>query len=169
MELILKNAEIFAREQHRHQLYGDNLPYSYHLEKTVNVCRYYRLGDQIEAACWLHDILEDTAVSYADLGHKFGYAIADIVYSVTDEVGKNRKEKKEKTFTKLTRNPKGILVKFCDRIANVEACKEFNNLQLLEMYKKELIYMKDLLEYLPHGAKLLGDSMYSHLEQIFKG
>jgi (p)ppGpp synthase/HD superfamily hydrolase len=84
----------------------------------------------------LHDILEDTPLSYNDVKKEFGEKVADIVYDVTDELGKNRKERKERTYPKIRANHDAILVKICDRIANANNSKKLNK-RMFEMYKKE--------------------------------
>lgn len=42
----------------------------------------------------------------------------EIVYSVTDELGANRKERKQKTLPKTAKDKKGVILKLADRIAN---------------------------------------------------
>ena len=43
-----------------------------------------------------------------------------MVYCVTDEIGRNRSEKKLKTLPKTALNPDAIILKLADRIANIE-------------------------------------------------
>ena len=74
----------------------------------------------------LHDTLEDTTLSYNDIKKAFGKEVAEIVYCVTDELGRNRNERKEKTYPKIKANWKATVVKICDRIANITQSKKYN-------------------------------------------
>jgi hypothetical protein len=81
--------------------------------------------EDIEDAIWLHDTIEDCRVSYSKISRKFNQFVAEIVYAVTNELGKSRKESAEKTYPKIREaGASAIFVKLCDRIANVEASIE---------------------------------------------
>jgi hypothetical protein len=41
-------------------------------------------------------------------------------------VGRDRKEKKEKTYPKIRSNWKAVIVKICDRVANMRHSKSYN-------------------------------------------
>jgi (p)ppGpp synthase/HD superfamily hydrolase len=103
---------------------------------VLNTAKKLSYGDEIQVACILHDSLEDTELSYNDIKRAFGIDIAEIVYAVTDELGRNRKEKKEKTYLKIKGNWKAIAVKICDRIANINHSKIYNS-RLYKMYLAE--------------------------------
>jgi (p)ppGpp synthase/HD superfamily hydrolase len=130
-----EKALYFAEKAHINQLYG-NLPYIYHIKQVVEISEKIGFGETVAIASALHDTIEDTSVSYNDIKKEFGEEIAEIVYCVTDENGRNRKERKEKSYFKIKSNPKALAVKICDRIANVKHSK-LHNKALFEMYKKE--------------------------------
>ena len=88
-------------------------------------------------SCWLHDIIEDCRISYQDIKQRFGEDIAEIVYSVTDELGRNREERKAKTYPKIKANERALCVKLCDRISNVRQAYLDDNQKILKMYRKE--------------------------------
>lgn len=88
-------------------------------------------------ACWGHDLIEDTRVSYNDVKEHLGQEVADIVYAVTNEKGKNRKERaNDKYYEGIRNTPGAVFVKLCDRIANVQYSKMTGS-RMFEMYKKE--------------------------------
>ena len=129
----------FASKHHKGQFYGDK-PYMYHLKKVSDVALDFGYTDEsILMSCLLHDIIEDTEVSYKDVKENFGEEVAEIVYCVTDELGRNRKERKSKTYKKIRNNPKSIVVKLCDRISNITESmgKDNYNLKLMKMYLDE--------------------------------
>jgi (p)ppGpp synthase/HD superfamily hydrolase len=134
----------FAIKAHGDQKYGDS-PYKIHLVDVVSIVEkgcHFITHDEIEksiivSAAWLHDVLEDTSVSYETLRYYFGKNVADLVDAVTDEPGKNRKERKAKTLPKIREFGKSaVFLKLCDRLANICNCID-GNPGLLKMYKKE--------------------------------
>ena len=142
MDKIISQAMKFARDKHSTQTY-DEYPYFKHLENTYQVLIDHGFSEYdvedlpILVSSWLHDILEDTATSYTDLKKIFGEEVAEIVFCVTDELARNRKERKEKTYPKIRSNSKAIIIKVADRIANVKHGIDQGNDDFLQMYKKE--------------------------------
>ena len=137
-------------EQHKstNHMYDKYLPYEFHLRMVVNVYEKYKnllpnnhglLDNQVNVylACWGHDLIEDTRVSYNDVKEQLGESAADIIYALTNEKGKNRKERANDKYYEGIRNTDGaIFVKLCDRIANVQYSKMTKS-RMFEMYKKE--------------------------------
>lgn len=124
-----------ADKAHANQTY-DIYPYGYHIRQVVKIAEELGYDESIIVASALHDTLEDTELSYNDLKKAFGEEVAEIVYCVTDELGRNRKERKAKTYPKIKGNWKATIVKICDRIANMQQSKDYNQ-RLFDMYKKE--------------------------------
>lgn len=130
-----ERALMVAEKAHCNQTY-DIYPYMYHIKQVMKIAEELGYDESIVVSCILHDTLEDTTLSYNDIKKAFGEEVAEIVYCVTDELGRNREEKKEKTYPKIRNNWKATVVKICDRIANISQSKEYNQ-RLYEMYKKE--------------------------------
>jgi guanosine-3',5'-bis(diphosphate) 3'-pyrophosphohydrolase len=138
----IKKAMAFAQKAHAAQSYGVIYPYTKHLEDVYKVLLKFGFTEEkdldILVASWLHDSIEDTATSYSDLKKDFGEDIAEIVYGVTDEMGRNRKEKKVKTYPKTRANPMSVILKVADRIANVEfSLTQEDESSFIGMYRKE--------------------------------
>jgi len=129
-------AKEFALTAHKGQMYGTK-DYSFHLEAVVAVAKNFNLNENIVAACWLHDTMEDCKISFQDVKNVCGETVAELVYCVTDELGRNRKERKEKTYPKILGNKDALCVKLCDRIANLQQSITDKNIGLLSMYLKE--------------------------------
>jgi (p)ppGpp synthase/HD superfamily hydrolase len=132
---IIDRAFLVAEEAHHNQTY-DIYPYIYHIKMVYDTAKTLGYDQSILVACILHDILEDTGISYNDINKAFGLEIAEIVFCVTDELGRNRKERKEKTYPKIRSNWKAVAVKICDRISNVAHSNEYNS-KMKECYSKE--------------------------------
>lgn len=115
----LKKVMKFAMNAHKDQMYGD-FPYSTHLSDVYATAKEFGITDpDILAACWLHDVIEDTEHNYNDVKKLAGESVAEIVYAVTDELGRNRKERHLKTWPKVRKLEGAFLLKMCDMIANV--------------------------------------------------
>lgn len=139
-------------EQHEktNHFYDKYLPYEFHLRMVAKVAKDFikvieRLAegdvdewvDFIIIAAYGHDLIEDTRVSYNDVKEMLGEEAADIIYAVTNEKGKNRKERANPKYYQGIRNtPGAVFVKLCDRIANVQYSKMTGS-RMFEMYKKE--------------------------------
>jgi len=132
----VKEAAYLAISLHGMQNY-DGYPYYYHLEQVVDVLDEFGFtDDKYKIAGYLHDVMEDTAISYNDIKKQFGIEIAEIVYCVTDELGRNRKERKEKTYPKIASNPDAVIIKLADRIANMRNSIEKKH-SMSDAYVKE--------------------------------
>ena len=140
----IQEAREFAIKAHGSQTYGDK-PYEVHLDDVSHtIIKFCRTDESISAEQFelllvcslLHDVLEDTEATREELESRFGKEISDLIYCVSDEPGKNRKERKAKTYPKIASNNLAIALKLADRIANVENCRK-NNTSLFSMYAKE--------------------------------
>jgi len=175
MDINLNEVKMLATEAHKSQRYG-NFPYTYHLEKVEEVLkRFISINDyfyhELIIVGWLHDILEDTPTTYQEIENKFGIFITECVYAVTDEKGSNRKERKSKTYPKISNNRFSLIVKLADRIANIEACIKHDENLLFIMYKKEfkdfqanLYEQKILVSSLDH----IIDKMWVNLDSLLE-
>jgi (p)ppGpp synthase/HD superfamily hydrolase len=148
-------------DQHRNtnHFYDTYLPYEFHLRMVNQVAKDFKhlLDDKFDyytgnpnnkaeyitlraiclIATWGHDLIEDCRVSYNDVKNHLGQEAADIIYAVTNEKGKTRKERANSKYYEGIRNTKGaVFVKLCDRIANVQYSKMTKS-RLFELYKEE--------------------------------
>lgn len=141
-----EKARQFAIKAHGEQKYGD-FPYSVHLDAVAKIASKY--GETAEAVAFLHDVVEDTDVTVDDIVREFGESVAEYVDILTDEPGKNRKERKRKTFQKMSQVSGdaeiALLVKASDRLANIKASitGSTGSKSLLRMYKKEHATFKE--------------------------
>lgn len=83
-ELIIR-ASKFAIEAHGDQKRKyTGLPYWVHLRDVATIVLENGHYDFMVAAAWLHDTIEDTGVTKADIKREFGGAVADLVMGLTD-------------------------------------------------------------------------------------
>jgi (p)ppGpp synthase/HD superfamily hydrolase len=183
-------------EQHSgtNHMYDTYLPYEFHLRMVNHVGQQFRylLDDTKEYytrepivnpvvqislvnACmlgtWGHDLIEDTRVSYNDVKDHLGQEAADIIYAVTNEKGKNRKERaNEKYYEGIKNTPGAVFVKLCDRIANVQYSKMTGS-RMFEMYKKENLEFTKALGLRGEMVDYPGHEyypMYKYLNNLFE-
>jgi (p)ppGpp synthase/HD superfamily hydrolase len=158
------NSSQWCIEQHNNtnHMYDTYLPYEFHLRMVAHAANqwkhllddtvdyftgrreYDRGGDvtvTLRTAClravWGHDLIEDCRVSYNDVKEILGQEAAEIIYAVTNEKGKSRRERANDKYYQGIRETNGaVFVKLCDRIANVQYSKMTGS-RMFEMYKKE--------------------------------
>lgn len=137
----------FASKSHGDQMYGD-VPYISHLVQVSMVLvrfgfhpakgsDYQRaISRNLIIAAILHDVIEDTPVTKEDVSSVFNDEISDLVYAVSNEPGKNRKERHKRSHHKLLEIDMGLTLKLADRIANIENCHASGS-PLINMYRRE--------------------------------
>lgn len=133
-----ERAREFATDSHQDQMYGVH-PYSYHLDRVAEIAEPY--GDIAVVISYLHDVVEDTNISLSAVEKEFGRFISNCVHILTDEDGIDRFERKSKTYAKMAKVTGelelALVIKACDRLANIRACIADNNYEKLAMYKSE--------------------------------
>ena len=167
----------------------DEFPYSHHLDSVETIGNIYMhlipddlieqeyvhhhrnasLRDVVRYGLISHDSIEDARLTYNDIftvAHKYlknrkaAGMVADIVYCVTDEKGKNRKERKnDKYYRELKANKLAIFVKLCDIAANTTFSKTSGS-SMYKKYKSEFPSLKEKL-YLEEYKEL-----FNHIENI---
>lgn len=143
-----------AQHDSTNHLYGDYLPYRFHLELVAKNARKFvhlltdkeiahtvghptTLKEAIIVAAYGHDLIEDTRVTYNDVKNMLGETVAEIIFALTNEKGRNRSERaNEKYYAGILSTPGARFVKLCDRIANVEFGKLMGS-RMVNMYRKE--------------------------------
>lgn len=149
-----EKAEWFAYYHHGVTLhmYGDQSYFEGHLAKVVGVAkRFIHLiepehRDEVLAACWAHDTIEDCRVTYNDVKKVLGEEVAELVYALTNEKGKSRKHRANaKYYAGIRNTPRATFVKLCDRIANIEASIQSGS-SMLKKYEQEQPHFYDSLK-----------------------
>ena len=154
--MISKEAQIFAREKHGGQMRKfEDVPYFNHVEnvaKIVDESKESHAKDELVAAAYLHDTLENTKTSEEELKNHFGKLIASLVKELTTDKKETKIVGKDKYLADKMSDPEkmsnwGLVIKLADRLDNVSdlnvSTKEFKkkytdetNYILLEIEKK---------------------------------
>lgn len=160
--VVAKHYAIAAHEQTNHKYNG--FPYAVHLALVVYFAnKFIHLVPESErenviAACWAHDMIEDTRQTYSDVKKVLNETVADLVYALTNEKGKTRKERaNDKYYEGIRKTPNATFIKVCDRMANYFYSVQ-NESKMAEMYEKE---MEEFISKL-YDVRL--DVMFTHLK-----
>jgi len=112
--------------------------YQAHLLQVLNIIRLVTDDEDLHCAAVLHDIIEDTNVTYEMIKIDFGQRVADLVNEVTHE---GAKDEYGFYFPRLeTKN--GILLKFADRLSNLSRMECWTK-ERQEHYLKKSKFWKD--------------------------
>ncbi|MBW2997719.1 HD domain-containing protein [Candidatus Woesearchaeota archaeon] len=115
-ELARKCATRYHHGQFRK---GNHEPYIVHPAAVVRYLKQHGIDDDVSlSVAWLHDVVEDTAMTWEQVENIFGKDIASGVHLLTRDVGR------EEYKTRLSYAPDNIkMVKLCDTLHNVEDMK----------------------------------------------
>ena len=84
-------------------------------------------------------------MTYNDIREALGGPIAEITYALTNEKGRNRKERaNEKYYEGIRNTPYATFVKLCDRLANVTYSKQQGS-SMLDAYRKDQAFFEEQL------------------------
>jgi (p)ppGpp synthase/HD superfamily hydrolase len=150
---LSEEALVYAFWLHMKTLhFYNNKPYLFHLEMVANNARKYlplnvdsKTREIVIAAAYLHDAIEDTRTTFNDIVTKFtpicgvedATSIAELVFAMTNNRGRNRKERSGGDYKPLLlKTPYGAFLKFCDRLANAEYSFKTES-SMVKAYTKE--------------------------------
>jgi guanosine-3',5'-bis(diphosphate) 3'-pyrophosphohydrolase len=122
LPLVLQ-ALAFATEKHRGQVRkdADATPYIQHPIALASLLWEVGVQDaEVLAAAILHDTIEDTPTTHAELEETFNRAVADLVAEVTDDKREPKAVRKQKQIDHAAHlSPGARLVKLADKICNL--------------------------------------------------
>ena len=171
---LLVRAYRFSEQAHRGQLRNSGDPYITHSVEVAKILADLQLDSITVASGLLHDVIEDTQLTLADVEAEFGKEIAAIVDGLTKiaklPTGGSTQERQVESYRKLllssAKDARVIIVKLADRLHNMRT------LDWLPADKRKRIAQetRDLYAPLAHRfgmAKLrweLEDLSFKHLE-----
>ncbi len=166
---LVQSAFYFAEAAHGEQkrkYTGE--PYIVHPLAVASLVTFAGGSDQAVAAALLHDVVEDTDVTNAEIAEEFGAHVAGLVAEVTDvskpEDG-NRAVRKAIDRDHLKQaSPSGMTIKLADIIDNTRSIAE-GDPGFAKVYMAECA---DLLPHLNGGSRILWDLASRQVEQYFR-
>ena len=126
-KVIIQSALDFSVRMHEGQKRKSGLPYVSHCIDVANILLDWNMDYTTIISALLHDVVEDTDVSLEDIDKEFGSDVAFLVDGVTkiDHIAfRSQEHKQAKNFTKLflslAKDLRVIIIKFADRLNNME-------------------------------------------------
>ncbi len=164
---LVKRAYECAKEAHEGQFRRSGDPYIVHPVAVANILAGLHMDHETLMAALLHDVIEDTPVSKAELAQEFGDAVAELVDGVsklTQIEFKSKAEAQARNFQKMTlamaKDIRVILVKLADRLHNMRT------LGPLHHEKRRRIATETLDIYAPIANRLGINSIRIELEDL---
>jgi len=164
---VVRRAHAFAEERHRGQTRHSGEPYITHPLGVARIAARLGLDTPTIVAALLHDTVEDTGTSLADVGAEFGADVAALVDGVT-KLSKIHFESKEeaqaenyrKLIVSMSSDIRVLLIKLCDRLHNMRT------LGYLAKAKQIKIARETLEIYAPLAHRLGVNSIKWELEDL---
>lgn len=167
-EDMLNRAYVFAMKAHGGQTRQSGDPYFSHPLAVAAILTELRADPATVATALLHDVVEDTDYSIADIEAKFGSEIARLVdgvtkltqYELRDEASKQA-ENFRKFVVAMADDVRVLLVKLADRLHNM---RTLHYIQKKE--KRERIALETMEIYAPLAGRIGVQRFREELEDI---
>ncbi|PYC49017.1 bifunctional (p)ppGpp synthetase/guanosine-3',5'-bis(diphosphate) 3'-pyrophosphohydrolase [Litorivita pollutaquae] len=125
-EALIREAYDYGAEMHEGQTRHSGDPYFIHPVAVAAILTQQRLDDATIITALLHDTIEDTKASYAEVEARFGTEVAELVDGVTKltnlQLSSSETKQAEnfrKLFMAMSKDLRVILVKLADRLHNM--------------------------------------------------
>ena len=161
----VKDAVCFSDKAHEHQVRLSGEPYITHPLSVAGAVVEWRMDADAVCAALLHDVLEDTGVSKAELAQRFGTGVADLVdgLSKLDKIEfASHQEAQAENFRKMllamARDLRVVLIKLADRHHNLQT------MSAVRPDKRRRIARETLEIYAPIANRLGLNKMFRDLQ-----
>jgi len=153
---MVVESKMFATAAHaavgqKRKYSGDD--YIVHPQRVAAIVERHGGSDEMVAAAWLHDTVEDTDVTLELITKTFGYEIASIVEGLTDvslpSDGNRAKRKSIDRMHSASASTEAQFVKCADIIDNSWDIAE-NDLSFAKVYKSEVFLLLNAMTKVKH-------------------
>ena len=141
----------FAAERHHAQRIPDSdLPYLVHVvsvaAETIAALRPDSDADLAVCCALLHDTVEDTPTTVAEIADRFGLAVADGVLALSKDKALPKADQLADSLVRIQREPHAVwMVKLADRITNLGPPPRSWSSDKRRRYRDEAISIADAL------------------------
>jgi len=120
---LIHDAISFAVEKHYGQVRkGTDRPYITHPFEVMQILSENGCSERVRAAGMLHDVLEDTKTSAAEIKGVFGKDVLKLIAALSEDKTKTWKERKQATIDGLTNTNYDIkIVCLADKVSNLRS------------------------------------------------
>ena len=127
---LIRRAYAYGMQMHDGQFRHSGEPYFSHPIAVAAILTEQRLDDATIVTALLHDTIEDTKSTYAEVARQFGEEVAELVDGVTkltnlqlSSTQSQQAENFRKLFMAMSKDLRVILVKLADRLHNMRTIK----------------------------------------------
>jgi len=152
---LITRAFDFSYDSHKDQLRKSGAPYFEHCYEVALTLLEMKMDSTTIAGGLLHDVVEDTGVTIAEISDTFGEEVALLVDGVTkiselkfDSVEKRQAENFRKMIISMVKDIRVIMIKFADRLHNMRT------LEFLPEQKRKRIAIETRDVYAPLAHRL---------------
>ncbi len=167
-EDLLNRAYVYAVRMHGAQKRASGDPYFAHPIEVAGILTEYRLDTATIVTALLHDVIEDTDVSRADVDRLFGQEVGELVEGVTklsrlETTADYRRqaENLRKFILAVSRDVRVLLVKLADRLHNMRTLHFIGSAA-----KRERIARETLDIYAPLARSIGCHRICTELEEL---
>jgi GTP pyrophosphokinase/guanosine-3',5'-bis(diphosphate) 3'-pyrophosphohydrolase len=167
-EALLNRAYVYALRVHGSQTRASGDPYFAHPIEVAGILTDYRLDTATIVTALLHDVIEDTAVTRAEIDGLFGAEIGELVEGVTKlsrlestADHKRQAENLRKFILAVSKDVRVLMVKLADRLHNMRTLHFIKNAA-----KRERIARETLDIYAPLARSIGCHRICSELEEL---
>ena len=164
---IIQKAYSYALTHHGEQVRKSGEPYIIHPVDVAYTIADLGLDEKTICAALLHDIVEDTDVTYEDIKNEFGEEIAEMVDGVTKlkqiqyaSIEEHQVENYRKMFLAMGKDIRVIIIKLADRLHNMRT------LEFLKRDRQIAIAQETMQLYAPLANRLGLYAMKWELEDL---
>ena len=167
---LLEKAYNFASDGHMNQKRASGEPYITHPLQVALYLSDLSMDLETIIAAILHDLIEDTDITYKNIKKEFGSDVANIVDGVTklDRIQYNSNEEAKaeairKMVIAMSKDIRVLILKLADRLHNIQT------IEYLADHKQERIASETLYVYAPLAHRLGLQNIKHILEDISFG
>jgi GTP diphosphokinase / guanosine-3',5'-bis(diphosphate) 3'-diphosphatase len=166
-EALLNRAYVYAMKAHGNQKRASGDPYFSHPLEVAAILTEFKLDDDTIVAALLHDVIEDTDVTRAEIDQMFGKEIGALVEGLT-KIKKldlvTKKAEQAENFRKLliaiSSDIRVLLIKLADRLHNMRT------LEHMRPESRRRVSEETLEIYAPLAGRMGMQSMREELEAL---
>jgi len=163
----LSEAYQFSEVAHAGQTRQSGEPYISHPLAVTEILAGWRLDGQALVAALLHDVMEDTAITKAEITASFGQPVAELVdgLSKLDKIEfQSAEDAQAENFRKMllamARDVRVILIKLADRLHNMRT------LEAVSPTKRRRVARETMEIYAPIAHRLGLNALYQELQEL---
>lgn len=166
-EALLNKAYVYGMRKHGSQFRASGDPYFAHPLEVAAILTKLHLDDATIAVALLHDTIEDTDATRAEIDQLFGHEIGAIVDGLTkiDRLNLTSREEAQaenlrKLLLAISVDVRVLLVKLADRLHNMRT------LDFVPEHKRQRIAQETMEIYAPLAGRMGMQDMRSELEDL---